>query len=105
MREVHHRVKNNLQMLCDLMYLQMEAVPDRDQHQDLQDAYSRIYAIARLHEQLYQSMGGGVVRLEEYLRRLAGGFENLFATASIKMEAAADDLSLDLDAPSMSASW
>jgi len=97
LREVHHRVKNNLQMLCDMIFLQMEAMPDREQHQDLEDAYSRIYAIARLHEQLYQSMGSGRVRLEAYLRRLARGFENLFANASITVEAAADGVSLDID--------
>ena len=97
LREVHHRVKNNLQMLCDLMYLQMEAMPDRDQHPDLQDAYSRIYAIARLHEQIHQTMEGGRIRLEDYLRRLAGGFENLFRDVPVKVEAAADGLTLDLD--------
>ena len=97
LREVHHRVKNNLQMLCDLMFLQMEAMPDRDQHQDLQDAYSRVFAIARLHEQLYQTMAGGRIRLEDYLRRLAGGFEDLFPTVSVVVEAAADGVTLDLD--------
>ena len=96
LREVHHRVKNNLQMLCDLMFLQMEAMPDRDQHPDLQDAYSRVYAIARLHEQLYQSMQHGRIHLEEYLRRLAGGFESLYP-AVVRVEAASDGLTLDLD--------
>ena len=97
LREVHHRVKNNLQMLCDLMFLQMEAMPDRDQHQDLQDAYSRIYAIARLHEQLYQTMEGGRIRLGDYLARLAGGFAHLFPTVPVKVEAIADGVALDLD--------
>ena len=97
LREVHHRVKNNLQMLCDLMYLQMEAMPDRDQHQDLQDAYSRIYAIARLHEQLYQSMQSGQIVLCEYLRRLADGFENLFPEVPVRVETAARGVMLDLD--------
>ena len=97
LREVHHRVKNNLQMLCDLMYLQMEAMPDRDEHQDLQDAYGRIYAIARLHEQLYQSMQSGRIVLAEYLTRLAGGFEELFSHATVRVEATVDGLALDLD--------
>jgi PAS domain S-box-containing protein len=97
LREVHHRVKNNLQMLCDLMYLQMEAMPEPDQHQDLQDAYSRIYAIARLHEQLYRSMQSGHVAVGEYLRRLAGGFEDLFSRVSVKVDAEGSDVSLDLD--------
>jgi two-component sensor histidine kinase len=97
LREVHHRVKNNLQMLCDLMYLQMETLEHPEQHQDLQDAYGRVYAIARLHEQLYQSMQSGRVVLGEYLGRLAAGFESLFPTVPVKVEAAPDGVAIDLD--------
>jgi PAS domain S-box-containing protein len=97
LREVHHRVKNNLQMLCDLMYLQMEAMPDREQHHDLEDAYSRIYAIARLHEQLYQSMHSGKVPVREYLTRLVDGFRNLYPLVSVTLEAASDGAALDID--------
>jgi len=96
LREVHHRVKNNLQMLCDVMYLQMEAMPDRDQHQDLQDAYGRIFAIARLHEQLYLSMSSGRIWLGEYFTRLAGGFEEFFPRARIAVDADGG-LALDVD--------
>jgi PAS domain S-box-containing protein len=96
LREVHHRVKNNLQMVCDLLYLQMEAMPDPDQHHDLQDAYGRIFAIARLHEQLYQTMRGGEVRLGEYLRRLAAGFGTLYPHVAVRLEAE-EPLYLDLD--------
>lgn len=52
-REVHDRVKNNLQMLCDLLYLQMEGMAEEDKSAVLHNTYGRIYAIARLHEQLY----------------------------------------------------
>jgi two-component sensor histidine kinase len=97
LREVHHRVKNNLQMLCDMMYLQMEAMPDRDQHQDLQDAYGRIYAIARLHEHLYQSMRSGQVALRDYLGQLARGFEDLYPTTVIRIDVPPDLVYLDMD--------
>ncbi|MFB3818591.1 MAG: PAS domain S-box protein [Candidatus Methylomirabilales bacterium] len=97
LREVHHRVKNNLQMLCDLMYLQMEAMDDPAEHPDLQDAYTRVYAIARLHEQLYKSMQSGRVQLGEYLGRLVGGFADLYPNVALALEAGADDLALDLD--------
>jgi two-component sensor histidine kinase len=97
LREVHHRVKNNLQMLCDLMFLQIEALPDRDQHRDLQDAYSRIYAIARLHEQIYRSMQSGQIQLTEYLGRLVAGFASLYPDVPVTLEAAKPDVLLDLD--------
>jgi PAS domain S-box-containing protein len=98
LREVHHRVKNNLQMLCDMMYLQMEAMPDRNEHQDLQDAYGRIYAVARLHEHLYQSMRSGQVVLRDYLTQVAHGFEDLRPKLAIRVEVPPEPLYLDMDA-------
>ncbi|MFB3820008.1 MAG: PAS domain-containing protein, partial [Candidatus Methylomirabilales bacterium] len=73
LREVHHRTKNTLQMLCDMLYLQMEAVRDEEKAAVLRDSYGRIYAIARLHEQLYGSLRGGRVLLRDYLRALVTG--------------------------------
>jgi two-component sensor histidine kinase len=98
LREVHHRVKNNLQILCDLMYLQMQSLEHPEQHRDLQDAYSRIYAIARLHEQLYKALQSGRVQLVEYLEKLIAGFQGFSGGAAIRFEAAIDpEVSLDVD--------
>ncbi|RPJ58006.1 MAG: PAS domain S-box protein, partial [Acidobacteria bacterium] len=97
LREVHHRVKNNLQMLCDMMYLQMEAMPHPEEHQDLQDAYGRVYAIARLHEQLYQAMQSGRVALQEYLSRLLDGFKSLYPAVPVRVESTLSGVTLDRD--------
>jgi len=90
-------VKNNLQMLCDLMFLQIEALPDRERHHDLEDAYSRIYAIARLHEQICRSMQSGRIQLAEYLGRLVAGFANLYPQVPVTLEPTSGDVSLDID--------
>ncbi|MFB3817226.1 MAG: MEDS domain-containing protein [Candidatus Methylomirabilales bacterium] len=97
LREVNHRVKNNLQMLCDLLYLQMEGTADADKEGLLRETYGRIYAIARLHEQLYQSMESGQVHLPTYLGRLVGGFEDLYTAVPITLDAPTEDLALDVD--------
>jgi PAS domain S-box-containing protein len=97
LREVHHRVKNNLQMLCDMIFLQLEAMPDRDQHQDLQDVYGRVYAIARLHEHLHQSMRAGYVLLCEYIGQLSGGFQGLYPKLTVRVEVPEEPLYLDMD--------
>jgi PAS domain S-box-containing protein len=97
LREVHHRVKNNLQTLCDLLYLQMEGMRDKERQADLQDAYSRVYAIARLHEQLYQSIENGRVRLPAYLTRLIQGFGDLYLATPITLDAPESELALDVD--------
>ncbi len=96
-REVHHRTKNNLQMLCDLLYLQAETLEPGEGKSALEDASRRIYAIARLHEQLYQSLQSGRIRLDEYLARLVAGFKDLYPQVAVRLETPGDDLSLDLD--------
>ncbi len=96
LREVHHRVKNNLQMLCDLLFLQAETLDDREAKGALEDAYGRVFAIARLHEQLYQSMQHGRIRLADYLTRLAGGFASLYPAVPVHIDAP-PDVHLDVD--------
>jgi two-component sensor histidine kinase/HAMP domain-containing protein len=96
LREVHHRVKNNLQMLCDMLYLQMEGIADADKAAVLRDTYGRIYAIARLHEQLYRAMYAGRVALAGYLGRLVAGFEELYSVP-VKLEVFDAGLDLDVD--------
>jgi two-component sensor histidine kinase len=95
-REVHHRVKNNLQMLCDLLYLQAEALPSPQAKDALCDAYGRVFAIARLHEQLYQSMARGQVHLPEYLGRLVAGIRDVWTAVPVALDAP-QPVTLDVD--------
>jgi two-component sensor histidine kinase len=97
LREVHHRVKNNLQMLCDLLYLQAEGQEDRGAEGALREAYGRIFAIARLHEQLYRSMQSGQVNLGEYLGRLVDGLAELHGEVDISLDAPGEAVYLDVD--------
>ncbi len=97
LREVHHRVKNNLQMLCDMLYLQMEGIGNEEKAAVLRDTYSRIYAIARLHEHLYRSMHGGRVLLRDYLGQLIGGFETLYPRTTIRLDVPSEPIQLDVD--------
>jgi PAS domain S-box-containing protein len=72
--EVHHRTKNNLQMLCSLIEMQADAIQSPEGKDALDATGARIYAIARLHEHLYRSMSSGEVLLTEYLQGLADSF-------------------------------
>jgi len=82
-REVHHRTKNNLQMLCSLLELQAEAIQSPEGKEALELSTSRIYAIARLYEQLYRSMRSGQVMLCEYLAGLAKMFQDTWHGSGI----------------------
>jgi two-component sensor histidine kinase len=74
LRELHHRTKNNLQMLASLLELQADTVASPAGKAALEESAARIGAMGRVHEQLYASIASGRVPLGGYLRRLAEGF-------------------------------
>jgi two-component sensor histidine kinase len=96
-REVHHRTKNNLQMLCSLLELQADAIESPEGKEALEVSTRRIYAIARLYEQLYRAMSGGRVLLSDYLRGLAENFQNTAGLEDISFRPARTDIYLDVD--------
>lgn len=69
-KEVHHRVKNSLQVVASLISLQSHRTSDTRQKEVYQALRKRITAIALVHEKLYGSGGGGRTDLGEYLRDL-----------------------------------
>jgi PAS domain S-box-containing protein len=97
LREVHHRTKNNLQMLCDLLYLQAAKLESTEAKTVLDEAYGRIFAIARLHEQLYQSIKSGEILVVEYLQRLITGCGDVHRNVSIALDAPDAVLAVDVD--------
>jgi two-component sensor histidine kinase len=97
LREVHHRTKNNLQMLCDMLFLKAETLPAGAARAALEDSYARIYAFARLHEQLHETMQRGAVRFGDYLARLVDGARQMSEGLSIALELSDGEHSLDLD--------
>ena len=99
-REVHHRVKNNLQVIVSLLKLQMNRTEDEQACETLRDCQTRIYSMAMVHEKLYRSEGLAEIDVREYLENLARNIlieysENL---GDISIEVTGDsDLSFDLD--------
>ena len=77
LKEIHHRVKNNLQIVSSLLNLQMEKLSDTKAIELFKESQNRVRSIALFHEKLYQSRDLGRVEIAEYLKGLASG---LFAT-------------------------
>jgi len=70
LRELHHRVKNNLQVMSSLLNLQIIAEPSERTRRRLIDNQSRIQSMALVHQLLYQSMEVAHVDFGEYLQEL-----------------------------------
>jgi PAS domain S-box-containing protein len=71
--EVHHRVKNNLQVVSSLLMLQQGSSQDATLIEQLQLSRDRVAAIAQVHEQLYRTQNFAQVDFGDYLRDLLAG--------------------------------
>ncbi len=70
LREVHHRVKNNLAVIISLIAMQSDIVSDEKTQELLADLQSRVMTIALVHESLYNTGNIAQIHFEEYLNRL-----------------------------------
>lgn len=89
-KEVHHRVKNNLQVISSLMNLQSRRLTDPRARDILEDSHARVRAIALVHERLYRSPDLTSVDAQEYLESLAGALLRTHASTEVAIELKVD---------------
>ena len=70
LREIHHRVKNNMQIISSLLNLQIQHVEEREAVSVLKESQGRVKSMAMLHEKLYQSPNFTNINFKEYVERL-----------------------------------
>jgi two-component sensor histidine kinase len=70
LREVHHRVKNNLQIVLSFLYLKASGPVGEETRRILQESQSRIYAMALVHEEIYRSEDFSGVDVADYIGRI-----------------------------------
>lgn len=70
LKEIHHRVKNNLMMVNSMIRLQMRSIEDEKLVSVLSKVEKRILIMAKLHEEIYQSELFNVTKIDEYLKNI-----------------------------------
>ena len=80
-KEIHHRIKNNLQIISSLLDLQAEKFRDKEVLEAFRESQNRVISMALIHEELYKGEGTDTMNFSEYIQKLA---ENLFQTYSLR---------------------
>lgn len=99
LKEIHHRVKNNLQVITSLLSIQSRKINNPEFVSKLADSQNRIRAMALIHEKLYGSENLSSIDFSRYLKSLAG---ELFLTLGgnaqgISMQYSLEELNLGID--------
>lgn len=81
-REVHHRVKNNLQIICSLISLKIHDEQDSSIREALQDTLSRIRSMGLIHEHLYRQSSLAALSMRSYTMGLTGHLQCLYSSVS-----------------------
>lgn len=99
LKEIHHRVKNNLQVIVSLLNLQSDQVTDPAALAAFHDTQSRVRAIARIHETLYSSADLAQVEFGHYARVLAGDVAAFYNASHdrIRLDVHTEEMVLDID--------
>ena len=100
LKEIHHRVKNNLQVVASLLGLQSRSASDEQMRRMLLESQNRVHTMALLHECLYQSQNLSRIDFPDYIRQLVSHLYRSYEmqTGQVRLETKLEQLYLDLDA-------
>jgi PAS domain S-box-containing protein len=99
LREIHHRVKNNMQVISSLLALQSGYVEEPRSKRFFEDCQRRVRTMALIHEKLYRSANLSTIDFGEHLREIAGMFSQAYSDTArrVATEVHADPVTLDMD--------
>lgn len=99
LREVHHRVKNNLQIISSLLNLQADRIKDKEDLELFKDSQGRVKSMAFIHEQLYHSSDFKNIDFAEYIHNLVTYLTHSYALNPeiIKINVDVENVSLNLN--------
>lgn len=98
-KEVHHRVKNNMQVISSILSLQSRGVDQKNIKLLFEETQDRIKSMALIHESLYRSQNLSKIDLKDYIKTLTSSIYRTYNTniSHIKLELELDDVFVNLD--------
>ncbi len=99
LKEIHHRVKNNLQVISSLLRLQSSYIKDDETREIFIESQNRIRSMALIHEKLYLSKDLSHINFSEYIRELVSSLLSTFKFNSnnIELDINIEDLQIEVD--------
>jgi two-component sensor histidine kinase len=95
LKEVHHRVKNNLQVMMSLQELQVRNLTSAEALTAVTDSSNRLYAMSLIHQKLYQEEGPGQINMRQYIGELVRHLTD--ALSPVKATKVETDLHSDIE--------
>lgn len=99
LKEIHHRVKNNMQVVSSLLQLQAQYIEDETTLSLFEDSQSRIHSMALIHEQLYQSENIDRIELPLYVENLVANLYQSFGCCNsfLQIQLNIDPISVNIE--------
>ncbi len=99
LKEVHHRVKNNLQIVSSLLHLQAQTIQDPQILKAIQESQNRIESISLIHKNLYTNPNIGEIDIAEYINNLVTGIliSYQITPGQISLQTDIDSVILNID--------
>lgn len=99
LKEIHHRVKNNLQTISSLLYLQSSTISDEDAKEAITQGQHRVESMALIHKNLYQGQNLAAIEMKDYISRLIKNLEDAYLNSgqSITIDLNMEETEVDVD--------
>ena len=97
LKEIHHRVKNNFQIISSLLQLQFKGIEDDQVFKNVEEGQNRIQSMALIHQKLYQNEDLSVIEMQDYTEQLLKQITTFYGFRNLHLQVQAHNLTLDID--------
>lgn len=98
LKEIHHRVKNNLETVSSLLALQSATIKDPSVLDAMQESQNRVQSMGMIHQKLYQGKNLASIEMKDYFVNLSEGILDSFGVENrVQVECVMQELELDVD--------